>query len=59
MIGAKRQVVESSSTYSFVGYQREMEALKKLSPAAYAYLEKKLTPVPGLGLSLAPSQSAT
>jgi len=31
---------KAAATYSFYGYQREMEALKKLSPAAHAYLEK-------------------
>jgi hypothetical protein len=36
----KDKLWKEAVAYSFVGYQRGMEALKKLSPAAYAYLEK-------------------
>jgi hypothetical protein len=36
----KDKLWKAAAAYSFYGYQREMEALKKLSPAAHAYLEK-------------------
>jgi hypothetical protein len=36
----KDKLWKAAAAYSFVGYQREMEALKKLNPAAHAYLEK-------------------
>jgi hypothetical protein len=37
---AERQVVEGSYCYTVHGFQKEMEALKKLSPTTHAYLEK-------------------
>jgi hypothetical protein len=36
----KDKLWKAATVYSFYGYQREMEALKKLSSVAHAYLEK-------------------